>query len=266
MLVYIVALALVGAIGVLDYRLRKSTDISRAAYALIFLTLASVMGLRSASVGIDTYSYSQYFTRIVQSSDPEHYMNIVSAAPIYSIYNKILGMVSDNPQILILVSSLVICSGVLFFIFTFSRNAVLSVFLFVALYFYIDCFNGMRQGLAMTLALVAYALLFKGKRVPAILFYVCAIGTHATALIMAPFYILLLFDFSTRRFKCIAAAIMVASVMFALFSEQLVALFIRSFGYSQYLDLFTSEAYQTTGKNILRSIFYAAILVHFFCK
>ena len=155
MLVYIVALALVGAIGVLDYRLRKSTDISRAAYALIFLTLASVMGLRSASVGIDTYSYSQYFTRIVQSSDPEHYMNIVSAAPIYSIYNKILGMVSDNPQILILVSSLVICSGVLFFIFTFSRNAVLSVFLFVALYFYIDCYKTDKEGFVFVLLYVS---------------------------------------------------------------------------------------------------------------
>ena len=164
MLVYFVFLAAVGLWSILYARFKSNPGFSKTLYALMCIALTCLMGFRSTVVGVDTYAYSTYFTKIAQSNDPGYYMNVVSSAPVYSAYNKLVGIVSDDPQVLIFVTSFIICVGTLYFIRTFSANEPLSIFLFVALYFYLDCFNGMRQGLAMALLLAAFTMVYLKKR------------------------------------------------------------------------------------------------------
>ncbi len=262
MLVYFVFLAAVGLWSILYARFKSNPGFSKTLYALMCIALTCLMGFRSTVVGVDTYAYSTYFTKIAQSNDPGYYMNVVSSAPVYSAYNKLVGIVSDDPQVLIFVTSFIICVGTLYFIRTFSANEPLSIFLFVALYFYLDCFNGMRQGLAMALLLAAFTMVYlKKRKVLASLLVICAIGTHATTLLMVPFLFLPLMRMNRKGFRAAIAAVVFVAIAVAAFSQDLVLLFVEMFDYAQYANMLSSTAYATTGKNALRTLFYGAILI-----
>ena len=89
MLVYFVFLAAVGLWSILYARFKSNPGFSKTLYALMCIALTCLMGFRSTVVGVDTYAYSTYFTKIAQSNDPGYYMNVVSSAPVYSAYNTL---------------------------------------------------------------------------------------------------------------------------------------------------------------------------------
>lgn len=265
MIPYLAILALISALAVLFYALPDQKKAKKAFSCISVLVLALFMGLRGQDVGIDTPSYSDYFCRIADSSDPAHFMNIVTAAPIYSLFNKLLGIFSHDPQILLICVAFITCISVMVFINSFSENVYLSTFFFIALYFYINCFNGMRQGLAISLCLLSFALMFKKHGRWSLVVLIMAAGVHLTSLVMAPFIFLCRRKWSITSTQKWCIAVLCLSVLLFFFLPYILDWFIALVPrYSHYSDLLFSERYKTAGRNILRTFFYLGILILFF--
>ena len=114
----------------------------------------------------------------------------------------------------------------------------------------------------MALLLAAFTMVYlKKRKVLASLLVICAIGTHATTLLMVPFLFLPLMRMNRKGFRAAIAAVVFVAIAVAAFSQDLVLLFVEMFDYAQYANMLSSTAYATTGKNALRTLFYGAILI-----
>lgn len=265
MIPYLIVLAIIGALAATFHFFPSQIKTRKTFLILSALILILFMGFRGESVGADTAAYSDYYRWIAESSNPSRFMNIVTVAPIYSLLNKALGFISPDPQILLLVAAAITCICALFFIHTFSDNAYFSVFLFVALYFYINCFNGMRQGMAIALCILAFALMFRGKTWLSFIALLFAAGIHLTSLIILPFLFLCKKDWTLRSFKRFFCWALCITIVIFIFIPLMLKLFVTLVPrYAQYSDFLLSEEYKTTGRNVFRTLFYAGVLIAFF--
>ena len=71
---------------------------------------------------------------------------------------------------------------VAFFIYRYSKNYYLSVYLFVFLYFYFNSLNTSRQYFAMSLTLIFFYLVDEKKYIAAFIVGAIAVGVHSAVL------------------------------------------------------------------------------------
>ncbi len=213
---------------------------------LFILFWGSLMAFRAFSVGTDTFNYAvRIFPRIVTNRLTD--LNEFTRMPIYTIYNKIVGVISTDPHTIVIFTSYIFVIGVTVFLYFNSENFSMSCFYYLSIAYYFWAMNAARQSLATMLVLWAYHFMKRKMMFPSIFMIILAIGTHATAIVGV--IIIFLSFINMNRAKSLLAIVITFALTFLL--DTSFVLFVRLFpSYAGYLDpsgIFS--AYETSEGN-----------------
>ena len=153
-------------------------------FMMIFLLL---LMLRGKECGADTEGYLEWFS-FYRSQKLSDLLSSFWNEDGYKLLNKLVGVFTDSPQLLIAVTSLICVVPLWYFYRRESEHAFLTVALFVAIAPFNMYFSGIRQALAMALAIPAW---YFAKQKKPFLFLLCvflAMQFHISAFIMLVMY------------------------------------------------------------------------------
>lgn len=170
----------------------KSLKLSAEKYNKIFLLLSFVLlflisSLRAKQIGTDTANYINKFN-LIQVTDFRYIFDLVRYEKGYVILNKIVSYISSNQQSIIVATSFIVLYTIFSGINKNSVNKVLSVYLFITLYYYFISFNAIRQYLAIGLIIFAYQYVKKREFFRFFIFVLLATTFHQLAIIFLPIY------------------------------------------------------------------------------
>lgn len=144
----------------------------------VFIIIAS---FRSKDIGNDTANYLNLFKDISISSDLSYFTPRFEIGYVY--LNKIVSYFTSHPQIILIVTSLIIMIGFARFIYKYSMIPWLSVYLFFTLGHFGSTLNTIRLNIAIVIILIAYDFLKKRKLLSFIITVFFAFLFHRTAII-----------------------------------------------------------------------------------
>ena len=147
-------------------------------------------GFRSGAGYVDTNAYIRMYAKIPTGiSDLFHYITVVQTKdPGFSIYLAIIKKLFGSSYTpFLFISALIQGLAVTFFFRKYSSQFMISMFIFIASTEYFSwMFNGLRQFLAVAIALIAFRFLFEKKYIPYVLLILLASTIHLTAIILLP--------------------------------------------------------------------------------
>ena len=123
---------------------------------IVFVMLLIVSGFRDFSVGADTKVYVNIFYNIKNLNLMKDRFEIG-----FLRYVEILHRISENPAILLIVSSAICVGTACLFTHRFSKNPILSMMLYILLGSYFSQMNVMRQTIALSILEVSFMVLLK---------------------------------------------------------------------------------------------------------
>ena len=135
--------------------------------------LSLVEGLRSYTVGTDTVSYVAYFWG-------EKTLDFEKG---FELFTKAIRLFTDNATIYLLCIAFMINGLVIRAIYKMSKDAAVSLFAYITLYYYFNSFNGLRQYIAVALVMTTYTFLREKKYLKAILTLAVAVQFHKSSVI-----------------------------------------------------------------------------------
>lgn len=162
----------------------KSHKAEKVGFGLCVGVLMFLAAFRASSVGNDTEEYLRIFEETISSGIYESRYEIG-----YLWLNKLLGYISHDSQIVLIVSSIFIFYSFGRFIWKYSEMPWLSLFLFFTYGFFSSSLNIMRQSLAMAILLFSYDFLLQGKNLKFVLSVLFASLFHTTAFLFISSYI-----------------------------------------------------------------------------
>lgn len=157
------------------------------ALTLLFIALSAILIMRAHTVGTDTYTMLNIYMSTL--SHNETMRSMAAIAPVYHIYSYFLYNIFPFPQAILICNGLLTMLCFFYFIRKFSDDKYLSIYLFVALGFYFQCFNAMRQMLALAVFLVSLSLIGSKRCKSGVIAAASAVGIHITVMIMLPLLI-----------------------------------------------------------------------------
>lgn len=201
------------------------------------IAIAFVMGFRSRYTGTtDTDFYCTLFETIKNSkySFFEHIVRSIGENPLFSelgfsAYIWLLAKIFPTYRYLLIITAIVIVACTMRFIYKYSENALLSVIMFITLGLFTFNMNGLRQGIAMSICLIAYDFIEKKKFIPFLLVVLLAMSFHKSAIFFALTYFII---FMKPKWNYTMFFIGLL-VLFVIFSDNLTIIY----------DALTSEDY-----------------------
>lgn len=154
-----------------------------------FLAFFIIAAVRSETVGADTRQYIRFFNSMYKL-DFKALINARNEIG-FGLLCKSLYMMTENSQILLIVSSAIINFSVYKFVKKYSDNYVISVLCYLFLNYFFMYMNIMRQGLALAIILFAYDALHSNKKKKFIILVLLASLFHSSAFVCL---LVLLFD------------------------------------------------------------------------
>lgn len=193
MLIYnlvIILLALLFIFSLKKRYLKNSNKITIFLCVVLWIIAAN----HSLEVGTDTYNYFQNFKNILNEENMYYNQGLQRG---WYFYNLVLYKIG-NYNVFMYVCYAIIMGGVFIFIRKYSPNLVMSLLLFVLLYYYCSSLNIMRQFIALGVVLIAYAL-FLNKDIKKFMLFICFASLfHYTAILLIPVYFLTKINLSSR--------------------------------------------------------------------
>lgn len=159
--------------------------LNRKSFWLPLIVLSLFSGVRSYRVGTDSGAYVRKFNNQLDIA----YFEFNKTGEIaYQLLEYTLLTLTKNYFWLFFITGLIIVYCYLNIIKKYSVNYCFSIFLFITLGTYTFFFNGLRQGMAMALFVLATPYLLKKNF--AFYLLICCLASlfHVTALFMIPFY------------------------------------------------------------------------------
>ena len=166
-------LIMLGLIFVPWLFIKKTKQNERRWLIYTWCILSLVEGLRAYSVGTDTSTYVQLFQT----------QNFRTMEVGYQWFTTVIGKITENPTIYLLIVAFIINGLVIRAISILSKQPDVSVFAYISLYFYFNAFNGLRQYIAIALVLTAYCYIKEQKLVKAAVCELIAFSFHNSAII-----------------------------------------------------------------------------------
>lgn len=192
----------------MTYKYKKNQKSKKLFLIYISIPMILVMGLRSSTVGVDTIAYVRNFNIIRNLNWTDFGINLYSHGNAghyefgYYYLNKVIGVMSSNPQLLLFIVAIIIVSSINFAIYHLSDDVLLSVSLFQTFGFFCYSMALMRQFIAVSILMISFYYFVQNKFKMAFLTVCVASLFHTTALIFIIVYILLILSrkFGTNRF------------------------------------------------------------------
>lgn len=203
---------------------------------LMFIWFLVLFGFRDVSVGTDLFRYAARYTRIGNSEWSE-LSRINSAWNFefgYVIFNKLLAYISDNPKLLIFVTTLIVEGGFFRAILKYSKYPCFSYYIFNLFIFNYTSVNLIRLFIAISICLFALDFIEKKKPVFFVLLVVLAFFFHSSALAF-----LLVYPVSRLKINQITLLVVfVVSGLLYVFSTKIIQLAFQFVSYyaSRYED------------------------------
>lgn len=225
-------------------------NLNKLYYIIVDIQLILIMGLRSYSVGTDTFNnINSYMLNGPIDKD------IV----IYGILNKFIWRLSaGNYHLFLFVIAVLTVSIFIYCVYQFQSSFIesfLSIYLYITFYFYFDSFNIQRQMLAVSVSMLIPLYLLKGKRIRALLAFLIAMGIHNTVMITA-------FDFliyKAKKSKKNLILINILAIIFTFFTNSFVGLLTKI---SSHYEMYTGNyTYAANGGTLLLGLFVLAFVL-----
>lgn len=168
-----------------------------------FFIIAITLGFRGSSVGEDTkmylsiaelsqnLSFSEIIREFPKSTwyvDIDGYHHKIET--IYLLYNKIIMTLTGQSQLVLLISALISSWGFGRFIYDNSSDIFLSTYAFLCESFFMFSFNGMRQILAISIAINSYTCVKNNNYKKALLLILISSLFHQSSLIYLLMFVL----------------------------------------------------------------------------
>lgn len=220
----------------------------------VILSFVLVSGLRN-NIG-DTYFYAHDYKMF-------HYTwDLIKTQKDYGfgVYQMLLQKFSNNPQILIFTSALIMNLLIISVFYNYSRIFELSTYVFITGGLFIVTMNGMRQCIAAAIVFTATKFLIDGSWRKYLLIVLFASTFHQSALILIPIYFL-------SRVKAWSKAtflLLFFSVLIVIGFNQFSSILFSAIQDTQYSEY---KSFSEGGANIIRVIVYAIpIVIAYFGK
>lgn len=215
-------------------------------FYLSFVTLTLFSGLRF-DVGPDFMSYSQMF------EDFKNDTALFLVEPANMLIINTINIFNINHQVIFFIYSMIIMSGVFYFIKKLSPSKELSIFLFVTIgIFYFSTFNGIRQWAAISIILISIVKLIEKKHIQFLLWVGIATLFHLSAILL---FVLLLFRIRFNKFY------LVVILFTSLLMTEVILFLINNSQYAIYLN---GLSFDLKGNSFLLLV-YISILIYIPC-
>jgi len=200
---------------------KKPTNISNFTYLfLVFMELFIVIGLRSSSVGFDTYRYLYLFDYISGTSEiPINYMESG-----FLQFTYLLTLISSYNQILLITSGFIIVLSSIFFIYKYSKIPWFSVYIYINTIFLFQL-SGMRQALSMSFTMLSFYFIEKRNFLLFVIMIIIAMQFHTAALLFLPAYFLFNIGFNKKNILIAIAIFAWIFLYFQIFSDAILNFF-----------------------------------------
>lgn len=195
---------------------------NRIGIVLFFVILCLLLILRDESVGCDLIHYHAIFNDIQYYSFKETLLGIGDYEPLFLLYTRICGLISNDFQFYLAITALLSVFPVAWFYRKETESVVLTIALFLVFNFFRFYFSGIRQGLAILFAVPAFVLCSRKKIIPFIMIVIVASFMHRTALLMLFMYPL----YHLKLNKKALFLVLISVLIVFLFKEQLFRLII----------------------------------------
>ncbi|WP_379137779.1 EpsG family protein [Paenibacillus sp. sgz500958] len=172
----------------------------------------------------------------------------------FNVLQKLLKMISDDPQILILVTALITNALLIRLLYQYSRMFELGLFLYFTSGAFIVSMNGVRQYFTASIVYAAIGYLLKGNRNRYIAVILFASLFHQSVLIMIPIY----FIVRRKAWTGTTFALLGLAIAIVFGFHQFSTLLFETIKDTQYGDY---SSFTEGGANIIRVLFYAFPIV-----
>lgn len=170
------------------------TDQVKISNVILFIFLWLVSGLRS-DVGTDFIAYKNYFENLQYYS-----FDYPLYEKGYYALNFVVSLFTTNSQFVMMLTSFIILFLINKTLLNYSNSYLMSVFLFITMYYYLNSFNLVRQYIVVAILFFSLKFIIKENFKKFIVSVIIASLFHITALIMIPFYWILKKRFSTMTY------------------------------------------------------------------
>ncbi|WP_165835589.1 EpsG family protein [Ruminiclostridium sufflavum] len=199
-------------------------------FLLLFFTIITALAmLRKYTVGIDTKHFCNGY-KVISNLNWNSFDNI-NYEWGFTALCKLLNYISPEPQLLIIVSSLLIFPPVGMFIYKSSEDVVLSTYIFISLNIFSMNMNVMRQSIAVGIILLGLEYLKKNKYLFFIAFVLFASIFHQSAIICLIMIVYYRMNYKKRTLLYTLIACVIGFVGFKYIFKFAVNLFENYAGY-----------------------------------
>lgn len=217
-MIYFVLVLFILFMQIMSYIVENNTAIIKKEkfheifFVIVFMVMALVCGLRSRSVGADTWNYERIFYRIGSYSFYEIFSSYKynSVEIGWNVMCKLIYMVKPDYYVFQIIESFLFCFGFMIFIKNNVKDYNLATWVFLSL-LYLYNFNVSRQMLAVMFTVNSFQYLFEKKMFKAFIMVFLGFLFHASAIVFfAAFPIYYMFKFKQLRKFLFAILIIVA--------------------------------------------------------
>lgn len=193
-----------------------------------FILITLVAALRKYTVGADTVQFYSDFSNIITDSSWNY--NNFRYEPGFYYLCKLLGLITSDPQILLIITSIIINFSVYKFIKNNSNDYCLSAILYILMLYFFSNMNIMRQALALSILLFGFNYLKEKKYLKYIIVVAIASLFHTVA--FASLLLLVFLILPNKKMVYFIQCIL-ACISFV-FYKQLFKILSLGFGYESY--------------------------------
>lgn len=194
--IYIIILCIIILLGIF---IKTDNNKNKKIYIfIVFGLIMCVSAFRSYKVGIDTEQFVNAF-KYINSVTVKKAMEVRYEVG-FVFFCKMIWFLSENKQIYIIMTSIIIVPLVGLFIYKNSKDVVMSSMLFVTLNQFAMYMNSSRQAIAIALILIGYEFLKSKRYWLYILFIIIASLFHQTALIMLVLFLIKNIKYTNRSY------------------------------------------------------------------
>lgn len=243
MIIYIVNIILIvfWAIILLN---RKSKIKIRLFLLITGIQQVLLSGLRASTVGTDTHGYLLTYENFVKYGIFDYSRLEIG----FRLLMRVTSFISDNYQLILIITSLIIVYFIFKGVYNTSTNIWFSIYLFIALYFFYNSFNGIRQYMAISIIFYSFQFILKKEFRKYLIFTLIAMAFHSTAIITLPLYFLGKVD---NNWKKVFGGIIVSMLIVVFSLDQIILLIVKLFPkYSGYLG----SSYITESGGVMSSV------------
>ena len=249
-MIYTVFMAFASVYGIIFSRQIAEDKRSRTAYCFITgLMLFLIAGLRSTAVGGDSGQYARLYA-LVSRLDLSDILERFNSEPLFYVFAKFLSIFSTSYTFLFCVIGAIFAFSISYFIYRFSEAPYISLVMLIPMQFYPFTLSGCRQALALSIVLLALAMVMQKKNVKFALVLLFAYFIHNSTMFVLPFLLLI-----SLRNKIISRILFVVGMIVTYIFRVQILHFIITYIYTDY------DIYEETRGSFTTLLMYLAIFI-----